>query len=130
MAQIDEQVHENFKVFFGEVGTDGSIGSISDEVTQFVEENKVAAKSIGVEYIESIKKLMVTLGYRTGEESYPVRLTSVSLGKIDDLTSADSHAQIENAVSNASKGVSNIICHEIFVTEANDFSMVFMTHQA
>ncbi|MEP6925899.1 MAG: hypothetical protein ABI954_15635, partial [Pyrinomonadaceae bacterium] len=83
MAQIEEQVHHKFKVFVGELNADQTVGEMAGEVASFAEQNKVAAKSIGVEYLESAKRLIITLGYRDDETFYPIQLQSVHLGKID-----------------------------------------------
>ena len=74
MSDIGKQVHTNFKVFVGELGPDRSIGDLANKVAAFAKSEGVAAKSIGVEYLESMKKVVVTLGYRTDEKPYPIRL--------------------------------------------------------
>jgi hypothetical protein len=128
MSQIINQVHDKFKVFAGELAADKTIGALADEVAAFASAAKIAAKSIGVEYLEAAKRLVVTLGYRDDEESYPIKLNCVSLGKIDSL-SGDFSA-LEKAMAEASGKFNNIICHELYVTGDGDFLMVFMTHQA
>jgi hypothetical protein len=128
MSQIANQVHNKFKVFAGELAADHSIGGLADEVAAFADEAKIAAKSIGVEFLESAKRLVITLGYRDDEEAYPIKLNCVSLGKIDAL-SGDFSA-LEKAMTDASSKFNNIICHELYVTGGSDFLMVFMTHQA
>lgn len=128
MSQIQEQVHGKFKVFVGELGEDKTLGRIADQVAQFADENKVAAKSIGIEYLESARRLVVTLGYREDEPPYRIKLSTVSLGKIDVFGS--DFAALEEAMAEASRKESNIICHELFVTEDNELLVVFMSHQA
>jgi hypothetical protein len=128
MSQIADQVHGKFKVFAGELAADNSIGALADEVAAFADEAKIAAKSIGVEYLEGAKRLVITLGYRDDEESYPIKLNCVPLGKIDALS--EDFSALEKAMTEASSNVNNIICHELYVTGEGDFLMVFMTHQA
>lgn len=128
MGQIAEQVHNRFKVFAGPLHEDNTIGPLAEEVARFVRESGAAAKSIGVEYLESADRLVVTLGYRDDEEGYPVRLSSVSLGKIEAL-GAD-FADLERRMAEAGAGFQNIICHELYITEEHDFMMIFMTHEA
>jgi len=125
---IKAQVHDKFKVFVGELAPDKTIGKLADEVAQFAKQNKVAAKSIGVEYVESVKRLLLTLGYRDDAEPYPIRLHSVHLGKIDAM--AHDFTALEKAMAKASGRYQNIICHELYLTRDNDFVMVFMTHEA
>jgi hypothetical protein len=126
MSQIANQEHGKFKVFAGKLDENNGLGALADEVSAFASDNKVAAKSIGVEYLESAESLIITLGYRDDEESYPIKLETVSLGKLDI---GDDFSALEQKMSEASNNVNNIICHELFVTEDKDFLMVFMTHQ-
>ena len=126
MSVIQEQVHDKFKVFAGPLHEDNTIGPLAEEISRFVGESKASAKSIGVEYLESAERLVITLGYREGGEGYPVRLSSVSLGKIEAL--GDDFGELERRMAEASAGFQNIICHELYVTEEHDFMMIFMTH--
>jgi hypothetical protein len=125
-AMANEQVHNKFKIFTGPLAADKTIGPLADQVAGFVRDAKVAAKSIGVEYLESAKKLIITLGYRDGEDSFPVKLTSASLGKIGDLDTGDV-TRLEAAMASASAGIANIICHELYITDEGDFLVIFMT---
>ena len=125
MSQIASQVHSKFKVFAGELDANKTIGPLAGQITKFVREAKVAAKSIGVEYIESAARLIITLGYRDDEHWYPVEINCVSLGKIDALGS--DFAALEQDMSRAAQKHSNIICHELYVTDDREFLMIFMT---
>lgn len=128
MSQIAGQVHSKFKVFAGELQPDHTIGPLADEVAKFVSDSKIAPKSIGVEYVESAKRLIITLGYRDDEEAYGVNINCVSLGRIDAF--GDDFSQLEAAMTEASSKQNNIICHELYVTDDHDLLMIFMTHQA
>jgi hypothetical protein len=127
MGQIAEQVHGKFKVFAGPLHADDTIGPLAEEISRFVNESKAAAKSIGVEYLESADRLIITLGYRDDEEGYPVKLNSVSLGKIEAL--GNDFGELERRMTEASARFPNIICHELYVTGDHDFMMIFMTHE-
>ena len=128
MSQIASQVHNKFKVFSGDLQPDKTIGELAETVAAFASDHKIAAKSIGVEYLESAKRLIITLGYRDDEEAYPIKLHSVSLGKVD-AASGDFSA-LEQAMAEASAKLSNVICHELYVTAEQDFLMIFMTHDS
>ena len=127
MGQIAEQVHGKFKVFTGPLNADDTIGPLAEEISRFVRDSKAAARSIGVEYLESAERLIITLGYRDDEEGYPVKLSSVSLGKIEAL--GGDFGELERKMTEASAQFSNIICHELYVTGDHDFMMIFMTHE-
>ena len=123
---ITAQVHDKFKVFVGELTPDNSLGKLADAVAAFGA--KVAAKSIGVEFVESANKVVITLGYRDDEKPYPIRLHTVPLGKIDLM--ASDFSKLEKAMADASGKVQNIICHELFLTTNKDFFLVLMTHES
>jgi hypothetical protein len=125
---IAKQVHEKFKIFSGELASDGTIGKLADEVAAFAKTSRIAPKSIGVAYLDSHKRLVITLGYRDDEAPYPIKLHCIRLGKID-LKGANFGA-LEEKLSTASAKHRNIICHELYVTGQDDFTLVVMTHQA
>lgn len=123
MADVGAQVHHRFKVFAGDAGADGGVAALAAEVERFVRERGVAAKSIGVEFLERARKLVLTLGYRDDEPGYPVRLTSRSLGKVDSL---DDLGGLEARMGEAAADLDGVLCHELFVTDEGEFVMVFM----
>ena len=124
---VQEQVHARFKVFTGEAGTDDAIGGLFGQVERFVSERRVAAKSIGVEYLEAAGRLVFTLGYREDEPPYGVRITRRSLGRVDSL---DDLGGLEQRMADAAASLANVICHELFVTAEGEFVMVFMAAAA
>jgi hypothetical protein len=123
MGDVEAQVHQRFKVFIGDAGTDGGVAALAPQLEQFVQERGVAAKSIGVEFLESARKLVLTLGYREDEEGYPVRLTSRSVGRVDGL---DDLGGLESRMTEAAATLHGVLCHELFVTDGGEFVMVFM----
>jgi hypothetical protein len=129
MSKIAEQVHGRFKVFTGKLAADNTLGVLATEIEDWVRTAKVAPKSIGVEYLESSKKLILSVGYRDDEAPYNITLTSVQIGRLEALD-APGLAKLEQAMTRASATVKNIICHELYVTESHELLMVFMAHQA
>lgn len=127
MSNIQEQVHNHFKVFAGTYNSHSGLGPLAEAVPAWAKSSGAAPKSIGIEYLEHAKRLMLTVGYRTDEPGYAIRLQTVNLGKIENLDET-SLASLETRMGNAASGVANIICHELFVTETADVLMVFMTH--
>jgi hypothetical protein len=97
-------------------------------VAAFSNKSKIAAKSIGVAYLEPGKRRLITLGYRDDEEPNPVKLHTIHLGEVD-MTAGDFHA-LEASMSKATSKHRNIICHELYVAGGDDFTMVLMTHEA
>jgi hypothetical protein len=126
MSQIAGQVHDKFKLFSGRLEPDKTFTTLAREVEAWVREAKVAPKSIGVEYLESADRLVLTLGYRADEDPYGVHLNCVKLGTING---EGDFPRIEKAMGEASAKLQNIICHELYITRENEFLMVFMTYQ-
>jgi hypothetical protein len=126
---IAHQVHNKFKLFAGALDADGTIGALAKQAASWANGARVAPKSIGVEYLESSKKILLTIGYRDDESAYAIQLTSVPITRLGALDGADV-SRVEGEMEKASSKLSNIICHELYVTETGDLTMVFMTHQA
>jgi len=119
------QQHSKFKLFVGHPTEENPLGDLSQEVTDFVRSAGVAAKSIGTEYLEGKKSLVVTLGYRDDEPTYPVRLHCVKLAG-PGQSGLDNLAVLETQMAEAAQELSGIICHELFITDDGRFYMVFM----
>jgi hypothetical protein len=122
---IASQIHGRFKIFAGALEPGHRIDSLAHKVAEFG--RTVAAKSIGVEYLESQHKLIVTLGYRDDEAPYPIALHCVSLGRAEKLDGAD-FAALEQRMAEEGARLKRVICHELFITEDHEFLMVLMTH--
>jgi hypothetical protein len=120
MADVEAQVHFKFKVF---TGAGANVSELGGQVERFVSERQVAAKSIGVEYLEGAEKLVFTLGYRDDEPGYGVRITSRSLGVVDEMNDLSS---LEARMGEAAGSLAGVLCHELFVTGSGEFVMVFM----
>ncbi|MCP4105805.1 MAG: hypothetical protein GY749_09750 [Desulfobacteraceae bacterium] len=118
-----EQVHAKFKVFAGKFSDSKDIDPLLGEIEKFAAEAKVASKSIGIEFLEKSGNVVMSLGYRDNEAHYPIKLSCVHIGKID--LSGD-FSELENGMSEAASKQNNIICHELFITDADEFYMVFM----
>jgi|CXWL01.1.fsa_nt_gi hypothetical protein len=129
MSSAKDQVHGKFKLFTGELGADLSLGALASEVEAFVAKTKCAPRSIGVEYLDGDRRVVISLGYREGEPAYKIRLRSASLGTAAKLD-APELARLEKAMADAADKQpegEGLICHELFVTEKREFVMVFMT---
>ena len=112
MGNVEGQVHGKFKVFSGALGSDRTMGSLAGDVEAWVRTAKVAPKSIGVEYVEAVRKLLLSVGYRDDEPGYPVKLHTVEIGRIEGLD-AGGLAKVEVAMASASGTLKDVICHEL-----------------
>ena len=117
---IQQQVHDKFKVFVG-----GSVDEIGAQVEAFTASATVSAKSIGVEYLEGKGKLVLSLGYCDDAEGYAAKLLSRSAGTLD-LDQPDSIATLESTLSEAAEAAGDVICHELYVTDAGEVHAVFL----
>lgn len=123
---IASQVHSHFKAFSGAFDGGAGVAALSAEVATWVNGANVAPKSIGIEYLEGQKQLLLSVGYRTDETPYKVSLTTANIGRVETLD-ATGLASLETRMAKAASGIANIICHELFVTETNDVTMIFLT---
>ena len=115
---VQQQVHHKFRVFVG-----SSIGDVADKVRAFTADSSVAAKSIGIEYVEQTDQFLLSLGYAPGQEGYPVTVTEAIAGPLPQNDEADELcASLERAAANAG----DVICHELYVDADAVVHMVFM----
>jgi len=130
-AQLDyggrmstSQIHSKFKFFIPAAGLPHSeaIRLLSNMVSTFSRENKVAPKSLGIEFRERDKRLLLSLGYRDDEPGYEVKVSHVNLGKIDGGPEV-----FEKAMEQAATGVENVICHEFYITDSDEFVMILLS---
>jgi hypothetical protein len=122
---IKGQVHSKFKVFIPEAGIsdEEAMRRLGSMVEGWTHASGAAVKSVGVEYIEGKKQVVLSLGYREDEPGYPVKLTSTALGKL--VLHPDA---IAAAMETAAAKVENVICHEFFVDGDGVFVMVLLSH--
>src|ERR1700748_194504 len=111
---MEKQIHSKFKVF---TATPDSNGGIPEDIhlamNGFIALNKVAVKSVGVEYVESINKIVISLGYVEGQDSYAVVLQPVHLGKFGIDKDSNLTKDLEEALTKAAETQDNsVICHE------------------
>ncbi|MFI5384948.1 MAG: hypothetical protein ACHQ50_02400 [Fimbriimonadales bacterium] len=115
---VQHQVHQKFKVFTG-----GSIKELSDRVRAYTASGSVAAKSIGIEFLEQGKQLLLSLGYATGQPGYPVTLRETTAGPLPEN---DEAGTLGRALEKAAVGAGDVICHELYVDAESVVHMVFM----
>ncbi|HEY1551764.1 MAG TPA: hypothetical protein VGG28_28245 [Kofleriaceae bacterium] len=124
---ITHQVHDSFKLFAGKLDAAGHIGDLAKQVSAWAASAKVAPKSIGIEFLEHSKQVIMSIGYRSDEASYGISIASTKIGKIEKLDAAEL-VKLEGALGNAADNQENVICHELYVTDANELYMVTMSH--
>jgi len=119
------QEHTKFKLFSKQYSTEESISQLLNEIETWVKREKVAPKSIGVEFLEKSNAIVMSLGYRDDENC------NIKLNKklIKGFKLDSDYQKIEEAMSEATKEYEHIICHELFITDTNDFHMIFMSQQ-
>ena len=102
------------------------MGALAHDVESFASQGHIAAKSIGVEYLEHTRRLVMTLGYRDDQPGYPIRIRTTRIGKIDTNTD---FTRLERAMSDAAAAAKDVLCHELYITEDDEFFMVLMTRE-
>ena len=124
---VKGQVHEAFKLFAGKLDGGGHITELAKQVTAWAASGKVAPKSIGIEFVESTKQVIFSVGYRSDEPGYGVTIASTKIGKVSALDAAEL-GRLERALTEAAATASDVICHELYVSDANELYMVTMSH--
>lgn len=117
---IQQQVHDRFKVFAA-----GSVQELDAQVRTFTSGGNIAAKSIGVEFVESSGTLVLSLGFREDADGYAVTVEGWPVGQLD-LNSG--FGPLERALEEAAKDADNVICHELFVDDRGQVIAVFLKH--
>ncbi len=111
-------------MFSGPLSSDGTLtAELRSQVAGFVGPN-VCARSIGVEFIESRKEALVSLGY-SEEPGLPVNLSSVMVGKLFEGEPVDT-GKLGAQMSEAAAAVGGVICHEFYVTGDGSVFAVFL----
>lgn len=115
------QSHEKFKIFRGKAQK-GEFTELFSEVESFANRPNHSAKSIGVEYLETQKELIITLGYTDVEgQGNNVKF---EVKKIGALT--NSNEVLEKGIQEAAHTLKNVICHALYIRENDEMSMIFM----
>lgn len=128
MSKIADQVHTKFKLFTGALDGAGHIGALAGEVAKWAKGAKVAPKSIGIEFHEATKRLILSVGYRDDETAYGIKLASAKVGPIGKLEPGDL-TKLEKQMEAAASKEENVICHELYVSDKNDLFIVTMAHE-
>jgi hypothetical protein len=118
---VSEQVHDKFKVFVG-----SSVEELDSQVRAFTGGGTIAAKSIGVEFLESKGKLVLSLGYQEGA-GYATKLLSRAVGVLDAGSEA-SLRTLETSLAEVASTSGSVICHELYVTGSGEVTAVFLAH--
>lgn len=122
---VAEQVHENFKLFAGKLSASGDIHELAEAVATWVAQTKVAPKSIGIEFIERTKTMLLSIGYRSDEAPYTVELVATKITRVQEV-GPDDLVRIEQGLAAAASKAKNVICHELYVTDQDELFMVTM----
>jgi hypothetical protein len=123
---MEKQIHSQFKVFVTSPDSNGNIPpDLQLTINGFIALNKVAVKSVGVENYQG--KIVISLGYVTDQESYPVAIECVNMGLIAGKEGQDLSTELENALTKAAEGLQGaVICHEFYVDHKNEFVALFL----
>lgn len=127
MSTIEKQVHTKFKLFAGALDASGNLGKLAGDVAAWAKTAKAAPKSIGIEFLERTHKVMLSVGYRDDEPAYGIELKSTKIAKISSLDAAEL-GKLEKAMGEAAAKDKRVICHELYVTDADELFMVTMSH--
>jgi hypothetical protein len=95
---------------------------ILKEVTEFAATQNISAHSLGVEYVEPLDQLIISLGYREEDDPTSIEIIQHTIGNI----STNSLAELESNFKKILDTFEKPICHEFFVNNAFDLIGIFM----
>jgi len=128
------QYHSKFRVFTAPASDPtAAIAQIDKAVGDWASDRQIDPKSVGVEYLEGQKLLIVTVGYETAKkqgQGYRVQLQHISLGKQFPPGATADTVRTAKAMEDAAEGILGVICHEFFVTDSGEMILVLMSHVA
>ena len=114
------QVHDKFKVFFGK-----SITDINSQLQSATADGTIAAKSIGVEFMEARNQFLVSIGYAEGQPGYSVTLTDTVVGPLPEFN--DGPDQLCSSLEAIAEENGEVLCHELYVDNAEVVHLVLMS---
>lgn len=117
------QIHNKFKLFAVDFKDNKLSAKSKKEIINFINGEKVLAKSIGVEFLESDSTLIISIGYIEKKNSIKFDL---SIKKIGTFSGVDSIPSIEAKMESIAYKIENIICHEFFTTESKEMYSIFL----
>lgn len=112
--------HSNFKLFVEDF-KDGNFPM--NRVKDFINGEGVVPKSIGIEFLESSSKVIISVGHEieNGINSEH-ELTLVNLGNLD----VNNLEALESTMNQEASKLNGIICHEFFVSKENEVYSLFL----
>ena len=113
--------HSKFKLFRGTIAEGKLSKELLKQLKSFTTQEKIDAKSIGIEYLESLNEVIVSLGYAEKKSKVSVDFKLKKIGNLSLGLPA-----LEVASEKVASKLENIICHELFVDGSNDCHMIFM----
>jgi hypothetical protein len=118
------QVHDRFKLFAGALDDAGHIKDLAAVVHAWVAKDKVAVKSVGAAVANG--KLLLTIGYRADEPTFPIELHSLKIGRIGALE-PDEVTMYNRAIESGGMNWPPVIGHALYATKQNDLYLVILS---
>lgn len=117
------QVHYQFKIFELDF-VDGKISSIDKKLfLSFLNHPKTLIKSVGVEFIESKSKILLSFGYSLRKNANKHDLIFKKVGTYTDIIGL---SDIEEKMGKEATKLNNVICHEFFVDNNLNVFAIFL----
>ncbi len=89
----------------------------------FAKDGSIAAKSIGIEFVESTNQYLLSIGFASGQPGYAIKVTEAVAGP---LPQNDEAGELCAALESAAAKAGEVICHELYVDAESVVHMVFM----
>lgn len=112
--------HKKFKLFQAEFAH-GSFDTT--EARDFINQNDVVPRSLGVEFLEANNTVLVSVGYDTDELTGDLS-HDIILRKVGELS--DGFKKIEASMGEIASEFDGVVCHEFFVNHGNEVFSLFL----
>lgn len=119
-----DNIHDRFKLFIGALDDAGQINDLVKDIVAWATKEKIAPKSVGAAV--SKDKLLMTIGYREGDEPAEFELHSMKIGRVGVLD-ADEVGRFLRAIESGGMNWPPVIGHTMYVTKANDLYLVILS---
>jgi len=120
--KMKTQVHGKFKFFLLDFKNGKLSKADQKAVTDFANGAGVLVKSIGIEYIESEKRVLLSLGYEGRRNAERVGIAISKIGKLDAKKLEKSETKMAQLAAKAGQ----VICHELFIDDKKQLFAIFL----
>ena len=120
---MSSQSHHQFKLFLVDFSNNKIEESSKKEVLEFVNQDRIVAKSIGIEHLDNQLTVVICVGYSVEQNN---KSYDIQLNKIGKYKGKETLSNLESSLNQVASSYKNIICHEFLIDEEKDMYTIFL----